>query len=132
MNSQSCEKFIHFESFDRSKLLVTMKFSSVITIIVSIVTNVKAFRLSSQAYRAKTNHILSLSSAECKPGFPIVKKVDSESNIAFMTVAISGEDTQKAFTKAVEMFHEEVKNKEYKVAGFRPGAKLPASYLYQV
>ena len=107
-----------------------MRFTVVITILMAQVS--LAFRLHSQAFRMKSSHVLSLSSVECQPGSPIVKKVDDATNIAYMTVAISGESTQKAFTKAVEMFNEEVKKKDYKVAGFRPGAKLPASYLYQV
>ena len=110
-----------------------MKFTStLITVLTTVITNVEAFRLNFQAFRVRSSHTLSLSSVDCQPGSPIVKKIDKDTNIAFMTVAISGEDTQKAFSKAVEMFNEEVKNKEYKVAGFRPGAKLPASYLYQV
>jgi hypothetical protein len=66
------------------------------------------------------------------PGSPVVKKIDKDSNIAFMSVALSGDQTQRAFTKSCELFNEEVKNRGYKVAGFRPGAKLPPAYLYQV
>ena len=37
-----------------------------------------------------------------------------------------------AFTKACELFNEEVKERGLKVAGFRQGAKLPPAYLYQM
>ena len=109
-----------------------MIFFILLAVLVTFITNLEAFRLNSQIFRFKSSQILSLSSTDCKPGSPIIKSIDKDNNIAYMTVAISGEDTQKAFSKAVEMFNEEVKSKEYKVAGFRPGAKLPASYLYQV
>ena len=37
-----------------------------------------------------------------------------------------------AFAKSCELFNEEVKERGYKVAGFRQGAKLPPAYLYQM
>lgn len=58
--------------------------------------------------------------------------VDEESNIAKMQVTLSGEATQKAFNKACEFFNEEVKNKNYKVDGFRAGSKLPPAYLMKL
>ena len=49
-----------------------------------------------------------------------------------MAVALTGEQTQRAFSKACDLFNEEVKARGYKAAGFRPGAKLPPAYLYQM
>jgi hypothetical protein len=49
---------------------------------------------------------LSLSSVECKPGSPVINRIDEENNIAYMTVAIDGEDTQRAFNKACDLFNE--------------------------
>lgn len=63
---------------------------------------------------------------------PVVKKIDKESNIAYMTVTISADDTQKAFAQACELFNVEVKERGYSVPGFRKGAKLPPAYLYQI
>lgn len=63
---------------------------------------------------------------------PVVEKIDKESNIAYMSVTVPGEVTQKAFTKACELFNEEVKERGYSVPGFRKGAKLPPAYLYQI
>jgi hypothetical protein len=35
-----------------------------------------------------------------------VKKLDKETNIACMSVALSGEQTQKAFSKSCDLFNE--------------------------
>lgn len=59
---------------------------------------------------------------------PTVQLVDSDANIAKLTVTLSGQQTQKAFTKACDLFNEEVKTKGYKVDGFRAGSKLPVNY----
>jgi Bacterial trigger factor protein (TF) len=66
------------------------------------------------------------------PGNPVLKHVDKERNVAFMRVALSGAQTQSAFAKSCDLFNDEVKNRDYKVAGFRKGAKLPPAYLYQM
>ena len=66
------------------------------------------------------------------PGSPVVKKVDKENNIALIAIALTGTQTQKAFQESCDLFNSEVKKKEYKVQGFRPGAKLPPAYLYQI
>jgi len=74
------------------------------------------------------------SSAEVqpKPGSPVVIKVDKTTNIALLSVALTGEQTQRAFTQSCDLFNVEVKSRGYKAAGFRPGAKLPPAYLYQM
>lgn len=69
---------------------------------------------------------------EPSPGAPVVKNIDKKTNIATMAIALSGEQTQSAFLKSCELFNEEVKERGYKVAGFRQGAKLPPPYLYQM
>ena len=66
------------------------------------------------------------------PGAPVLKNLDKETNVAFMSIALTGEQTQAAFTKSCELFNVEVKTRGYKAAGFRPGAKLPPAYLYQM
>lgn len=69
---------------------------------------------------------------EPKPGSPVVKKFDKETAIAVLSVALTAAQTQKSFAQACEMLNEEVKSREYKVPGFRPGSKLPPNYLYQI
>ena len=39
-------------------------------------------------------------------GKPVIKKIDEDKKIAYMTVALSGEQTQKAFNTACDMFNE--------------------------
>ena len=63
---------------------------------------------------------------------PKVTNVDKTKNIAQMSVTVSGEATQKAFNTACDGFNEEVKKRGLKIQGFRPGAKLPPLYLYQI
>jgi FKBP-type peptidyl-prolyl cis-trans isomerase (trigger factor) len=63
---------------------------------------------------------------------PVVSFVDNETNIAKMTVTLSGTQTMKAFNKACDLFNEEVKTKGYKVDGFRSGAKLPPAYILKI
>jgi len=71
-------------------------------------------------------------SPEPFPGSPIVKRVDKELNVAYMKIALTGAQTQKAFNEACDIFNVEVKKKDLKVPGFRAGTKLPAAYLYQI
>lgn len=66
------------------------------------------------------------------PGSPVVKNVDKERNVALISLAVGGTQTQKAFTESCDIYNAEVKKKELKVPGFRPGAKLPAAYLFQI
>lgn len=75
---------------------------------------------------------LKMSSDVASFGNPIVKKIDKETNVAFMTIGLSGEQTQKAFKKSCELFNEEAKTRKYKITGFREGATLPSTYLYQI
>jgi len=63
---------------------------------------------------------------------PKVINVDKSNNIAQLSVTLSGEATQKAFDTACNGFNEEVKKRGLKIQGFRPGAKLPPLYLYQI
>lgn len=63
---------------------------------------------------------------------PVVDNVDKEKNVAYMSITIPGDETQKAFNKACELFNEEVKERGYSVPGFRQGTKLPHPYLYQI
>lgn len=64
--------------------------------------------------------------------YPYVKAIDNEVNKATIVIEISGDATQKAFSKSCDLFNEEIKNKGYKVPGFRVGSKLPPMYLYQI
>jgi hypothetical protein len=48
------------------------------------------------------------------PGSPIIKSLDKESNIASIRLALTGAQTQKAFTEACEIFNAEVKKKDMK------------------
>jgi len=63
---------------------------------------------------------------------PKVINVDKIKNIAQLSVTLSGESTLKAFNTACDGFNEEVKKRGLKIQGFRPGAKLPPLYLYQI
>eukprot|EP01041_Mallomonas_annulata_P012756 gene12756-26867_t len=98
------------------------------------------FRYLNGAQRmSKTNPVSKLSMStgnvllpEPFPGSPVVKSINKETNVAYMKVALSGAQTQKAFNEACDIFNAEVKKKELKVPGFRPGAKLPPAYLYQI
>lgn len=63
---------------------------------------------------------------------PKIINVDKTKNIAQLSVTVSGESTQKAFNTACDGFNEEVKRRGLKIQGFRPGAKLPPLYLYQI
>lgn len=66
------------------------------------------------------------------PGAPIVTTLDKEKNVASITLSLSGTQTQEAFLKSCDAYNDEVKSRGLKVAGFRPGAKLPPNYLYQI
>lgn len=66
------------------------------------------------------------------PGKPVIREVDNEKNVAKMMVAVPGDSTSKAFQKSCDLYNKEVKERGYTVAGFRPGARLPANYLYQM
>lgn len=66
------------------------------------------------------------------PTTPKVVNVDKTNNVAQLSVTVSGEATQKAFDTACNGFNEEVKKRGLKIQGFRPGAKLPPLYLYQI
>lgn len=66
------------------------------------------------------------------PGNPVIKEMNKNEGVAKMEITLSGEATQKAFTKSCDLFNEEVKNRGYTAAGFRKGAKLPPAYLYQM
>jgi len=81
-----------------------------------------------------TNSALFAASAEPVSSFgkPVVKRLDKEAHVANIMVTLSGEQTQSAFQRACDLYNVEVKNRGYKVPGFRPGAKLPANYLYQM
>jgi hypothetical protein len=37
---------------------------------------------------------------------PVVDNVDKEKNVAYMSITIPGDETQKAFNKACELFNE--------------------------
>lgn len=69
---------------------------------------------------------------EAQIGKPYVAPGGDDEHVSKMTVVVSGEATQRAFTKSCEMYNDEVKTRGYKVPGFRPGAKLPPNYLYQM
>jgi len=60
--------------------------------------------------RSKSLSINSVLSAELgtkpTPGSPIVRYVYSNSNLALLTIAVSGEATRKAFNQACEIFNE--------------------------
>jgi len=49
------------------------------------------------------------------PGSPVIRSMNKESGKAMMAVALTGEQTQKAFSEACDLFNEEVKGRGYKV-----------------
>ena len=69
---------------------------------------------------------------DSSPGSPVITEMNKDEGIAKMKITLSGDATQKAFTKSCDMFNEEVKTRGYTAAGFRKGAKLPPAYLYQM
>ncbi|KAJ1430471.1 trigger factor/SurA domain-containing protein [Ochromonadaceae sp. CCMP2298] len=85
----------------------------------------------SHASRSSASRSLHMSTVSA-PGQPLVKSIDKETNVAVMEVTLPGEQTKKAFSKACDMFNEEVKMRGYTAPGFRPGSKLPPQYLYQM
>lgn len=66
------------------------------------------------------------------PGNPVVRSTNKETGKVVMAVSLTGEQTQRAFAEACDTMNEEVKTRGYKVAGFRPGSKLPPVYLYEI
>ncbi len=54
----------------------------------------------------RRSSIIEMSTVQVSPGAPLVNKIDAENNIAYMSVAISGEHTQRAFNKACDLFNE--------------------------
>lgn len=106
-----------------------MKFALIV--LISVLAVVSGFRHGMWGMH-RTSTSLSVAMAEPEATAPTVQKVDKESNVAKMTVTLSGEQTQKAFQRSCDLFNEEVKSRNYKVSGFRPGSKLPPSYLYKM
>ena len=107
--------------------------------------------------RSKSVSVNSVLSSELgtkpTPGSPIVRYVYSNSNLALLSIAVSGETTQKAFNQACEIFNEVglslhiirdhaskltsrqpflQDSKGRKVSGFPLGAKLPYQILYDI
>jgi trigger factor len=78
------------------------------------------------------HQLFMVDSAVSAPGKPLVCNIDKASNVAKMIVTVSGDATSKAFNKACDLYNKEVKERDYSVPGFRPGAKLPPVYLYQM
>jgi len=77
--------------------------------LLSIVVLCTAYRIPLARVRKSLLHtttMLSMSTAEVQPGSPIIKKIDESTKIAYMTIALSGEQTQKAFNSACDMFNE--------------------------
>jgi len=70
--------------------------------------------------------------SDSKISNPSILKLDETNNLATIEIILSPQQTQSAFDKSCELYNEEVKTRGYKVPGFRPGAKLPTTYLYQM
>lgn len=81
----------------------------VLLLVLSIVVLCTAYRgpLTRMRRYSSFNGITMMSETETiKPGNPLVKKIDESKKIAYMTIALSGEQTQKAFNTACDMFNE--------------------------
>lgn len=102
---------------------------------------------------------LARSEVKPTPGNPIVREIDEVGHIATIAVSVPGSATQAAFDRTCVIFNEvlrillsftnfkrsilseslycvaplqEVKHKNFKLPGFRPGAKLPAQLLFDL
>jgi len=93
---------------------------------------VKRFQMVSTELSSSATEIKTDPTGTPEPGKPIIREVDKEKNVAKMIVAVPGDSTSKAFSKSCELYNKEVKERGYSVAGFRPGARLPPNYLYQM
>ncbi len=78
------------------------------------------------------SYFSSLMSSKSVDNEPIILNNDKNSGVATLKITLNGDATSKAFNQACELFNNEVKSRGYKVPGFRPGAKLPPMYLYEI
>lgn len=140
-----CASPVPLVSIDKILQTVMMKFCILLLLVLVVCSyafrhvGVRSFGIVRQ--HAKSCRSLTMSTTEGgstallpdpSPGAPIVRKVDKSLNVAYMTVALTGEQTQRAFAQSCDLFNEEVQNRGYKAPGFRPGSKLPPAYLYQM
>ena len=58
------------------------------------------------SFKQRSNLALQMSTIDCKPGAPVVKRVDQDQYVAYMTIALSPDSTQRAFNEACELFNE--------------------------
>lgn len=80
---------------------------------------------------SSNRHALFMNAEVSSPGVPVIKEMNKETNVASMVITLPGEDTQKAFTKACDVFNKvvEVQHHILNSVLYRPDSCIAYSHL---